>query len=523
MASAPFIQLLAALQNRGGYPQNLHELLGPQHAELSPRELNIGAMEGRVAAAVWHMRKQMPEHEAERIVTYIFKALAPTTCWVYEGSVCPRRAKIAECDIPSHSVFLSQITKIDPVRYRDSAQPDLFQRLVCAVILKYTPPKLNLLQLITLALIDTGAVRIADESEIGEWIKENIPFYSECRSLRLALLVHMELTTVFNSDDRALEPIDPAIRNRGLEYEKEHKGLVWRLPTCGEHRVFEDLYPPGHELLWAHPRPFLPSQAVARLPSITSIDGIQPPTHCQLPMLENLPVEILQKIGKYCALGSTTVHARRKDDGIKFDDIEFFQRTEDCTIPNLNGVFKYCTLRSRVRKVDLREALPLCPVAEIYRAARGVFLTSNHFVLNDIVHGYFGAVLYGPTNSPLYATHLAWEVLGRFGVKNARLLTSISLELYADVLEHYQESYPYDYVNKVNQVLSFLLSTTNLRCLKLGIRWDGVGVDHEGGIPHPQVFQMLSRVRGINSVEICGLDDYPGLSEQLIELMTSQV
>ncbi|KAF2438926.1 hypothetical protein P171DRAFT_477227 [Karstenula rhodostoma CBS 690.94] len=351
--------------------------------------------------------------------------------------------------IPYHQTFrmLSQIRGLQEVKFSGlDAYPELEDELTTLMTSprSLTRPNFSFLQVIVLALVGAGDMNLADETEIRDWIAQNIPFYAKRSTLQLTLDVYEELTDVFESGDRVLEPIDLATRDEGLEYEQGQKGLVWRLPTANEHRIFHNMYAPGHELLWNHSR--------------------------LLVLSPNMP---------------------------------YLHKLEDAV-----SMFSGFARPRRERKLNFAEAKPYCGLPAVDDAVQKEFFLNNHFVLKDsVVIGIPGVTEYGPparAGTPK-RTYLPWEVFNHMniGTGGARLLRSISIELRADALEKDWITYTGEYVHKVY------------------ISWDGVGYQHDGGIPHHEVFQTLSSFRGLQEVEICGLEDGPELCALLESLMTS--
>ena len=530
MPSTEFERLYSAVQDRNHYPDNLYDLLYMQASHYSARTSKLQGIESRVAETVWYLRKRMSEHEVERIVLSILEKLQPITQWVSESSSNSRRAEQVTTRAGPHSVCLGQLVTLNPELYQgrvfastNTLRPDLFQRLVCGVLFENTKPNFTFLQMITLALMGEGDEDVADETEIREWIMNIFPFHGRRSEKKVALDIYNELTTDFESRNKVLESINPALRGRGFRYQQAQKGRVWRLPAGNEHQIFQDLYAPGHELLWNRPRPFLRTQDNPRVGRGVAINGIEQPAFPHFPKLAAMPTEILEKIGKHCALSFSTIIARMTTNhgSLEFDGIQLIQVAAESTTAEAVGIFVHLPRRRRERVLKRVDAMPLCPLRELDQVIRKQFLGTNHFSLKDSVHGANAFMVSGPYIGSLNMTYLPWEVINWLGTKDARLLTSVSIELHADALEELQWGLTDDYPPKVEEVLDFLQSSSNLRCLRAHIEWDGVGFLADGGIPHHKVFQMLSEFRGLQSVQIHGLKSYRQLRANLVRLMTS--
>ncbi|KAL1591497.1 hypothetical protein SLS60_011889 [Paraconiothyrium brasiliense] len=516
-----FHRLYQAVQNRSLYPQNTLALLGLNSLlELDSSQAGVSteylaAMELSVEVTVSDLRKRMTYEEAQRIVLSILPSLQPTdevsTRWVAEPHSRLLRAEQVVTSLGPHSVFLDQVLKAD----------DLFLKLVCAVLLERTQPKLSFLQVIALALMDSGG--IADETEIRDWIRDNIPFYGRRLNSRLALDVYTELTVVFESRDRVLEPIDPAIRGQGQVYWRAQKGRVWRLPTSSENRIFQGLYAPDHNLLWNRPRPFVTAtQNIPRVRTGVAINGKPFVTDICVPKLQMMPAEILEEIARYSALRSEVVQARVVRRGIGFWHIATGRIMANATVLPANF-----PQRRNYRELGLIDARPLCGLPRLDELVREQFFGKNHFTLKDSICGYH-AVTYLMSRSGVAKdmTYLPWLFMKRLGIRSAELLTSISIELQVEALQD-TESYYFDeeYAEKVADFLRVIRESGNLQHLEVHILWYG---DRDfrnfytgDYIPDLVVFHELSQFRGLEDVYIFGLELFPELRDGLVRLMTS--
>ncbi|KAJ4358777.1 uncharacterized protein N0V89_003361 [Didymosphaeria variabile] len=511
-----FNRLNEAIENRVLYPFNTIALLGqdPTQMQIPIPASFLAAMEPRVEATVRELRNRLTYQEAKKIVVSILPTLEPTdvssTHWIAEPSSRLLRPQEVITSLGPHSVFLDQALQSD----------DFFQKLVCAMLLKSTQPKLSFLQVIVMALMAYGD--IADETEICDWMWENIPFCGQCIKARLALVIHRELTVVFESRHRVLEPIDAAVCGRGLVYEREQKGRVWRLPTNSENRIFQGLYAPGHVLLWNRPRPFVATQNMPRIRSVAAINGTPFLAHSYVPKLEMMPAEILDQIAWHSVLRSETVQALITSAGIGF-----YQIAAESITANATGQFANLPRRRHYRELGLIDARPLCGLPRLDELIREQFFSNNHFRLKDSVHGYH-ATTYQMSASGVAndVTYLPWEFVDRLGSKSAELLTSISIELQVEALEE-TEVFHFDegYAEKVIEFLSLVRESSNLRCLEVHIEWvraeDVRGLYMGGDVPDLKVFEELSAFRGLREVYLPGLELFPALREELVRLMTS--